>query len=96
MNGLMNLNKARANPLLRKENSLRNVNVENLEEININALEREVKAKGIGNRGSPTYSLTENINTLPVKPKWKYNPLTKKNMKKKGGKRRQTRKQRKH
>lgn len=78
-----------------REESIRNNNVENLEEINLNALVNEVKAKGIGNRGSPTHSLTESVENLPVKRVWRTNPLFKrKTSKAKGGKRRQTRRSR--
>ena len=83
-------------PVLQRQETIGNTNVENLEVINIDALEKEVKSKGVGNRGSPTFSLTESLENLPVKPKWKYNPLRMLKTKKRGGKRRQTRKYRRY
>ncbi len=84
-------------PVLQRQETIGNTNVENLEVVNINALEQEVKSKGVGNRGSPTFSLTESLENLPVKPKWRYNPLRMlKTKKRKGGKRRQTRKSRRY
>jgi hypothetical protein len=46
-------------------NNLSNANIAGLREVNLNTLSQEVYEKGIGNRGSPTYSLSENIK-LPL------------------------------
>ncbi len=86
-----------ARPSLKRYETIGNNNVTNLEVVDLNALEREVKTKGVGNRGSPTFSLTESLENLPVKPTWKYNPFYRfKTPKRKGGKRRKTRKVRRY
>ena len=86
-----------ARPSLKRYETIGDNNVENLEVINLNALTNEVKTKGVGNRGSPTFSLTESLENLPVKRSWHYNPFFKrKTLKKRGGKRRQTKKSRRY
>lgn len=91
---------SKVNPLTRQE-TIRNNNVLNLEEINLNALEKEVREKGVGNRGSPTFSLSESLENLPVRQRWRMNPLFKVRSKtlgkkRKGGKRSCTRKSRRY
>lgn len=48
-------------------NSLRNINVENLREVNVNKLTNEVRRIGIGNRGSPNHFLSGRLNNIPLK-----------------------------
>lgn len=47
--------------------SLRNVNVENLREVNVNKLTNEVRRIGVGNRGSPNHFLSSRLNNIPLK-----------------------------
>lgn len=48
-------------------NNLRNVNVANLREINVEKLTNEVRRIGVGNRGSPNHFLTGRLNNIPLK-----------------------------
>jgi hypothetical protein len=50
----------------KNNNNLRNENIAGLREVNVNTLLEEVKEKGVGNRYSPEYTLSENIR-LPLK-----------------------------
>jgi hypothetical protein len=47
--------------------SLRNIDVENLREINVNKLTNEVRRIGVGNRGSPNHFLSGRLNNIPLK-----------------------------